>query len=290
LGFVGKSPDARRTVEQLSIGEFSRATRLSQKALRLYDELGLLPPAFVDPENGYRYYDESQLDEARQISRLRQLDVPLAQISALIAMEPSAAAKALSEFWASAETLHGDRRTLAHFLISQLKGEMPVMYDVTTREIPERTLLCLKRHVDGQPAVWDLGKEFIGYFKEKPLPLLDGKAGAPFLIYYSEVNADSDGPVEMCRPIPRDQAEELAREYPALSLRGEPAHEEAAVHMGKGETTEAQWQLAGASIVEWAAQHQRHFSGLGVRIVYFVEPPRTSESVPDLDFAFPLAN
>jgi DNA-binding transcriptional MerR regulator len=277
-------------VEQLSIGEFSKATRLSQKALRLYDELGLLPPAFVDPDNGYRYYDASQLEQARHISRLRQLDVPLAQISALIAMEPQAAAQALSEFWTSAEALHDDRRTLALFLISQLKGEMPIMHDVTTREIPERTLLCLKRHVDGQPAVWDLAKEFIGYFKEQPMPLLEGKAGAPFLIYYSEVNADSDGPVEMCRPIPRDQAEEIAQRYPALSLRVEQAHEEAAVHMGTEETTEAQWQMAGASIVEWAAQHQRQFSGLGVRIVYFVKPPRTSESVPDLDFAFPLAN
>lgn len=277
-------------MEQLSIGEFSKESRLSPKALRLYDELGLLPPAFVDPDNGYRYYDPHQLESARQISRLRQLEVPLAQISALLEMDPRAAAEVLSEFWGNAETLHGDRRALALLLISQLKGEVPAMHDVTTREIPERTLLCLKRHVDDQAAVWSLGKEFIGYFKEQPMPLLEGKAGAMFLIYFGEVNADSDGPVEMCRPIPRDQAEEIAQRYPALSLRVEPAHEEAAVHMGTGETTEAQWQMAGASIVEWASQHQRRFSGLGVRIVYFVEPPRTSESVPDPDFAFPLAN
>ena len=277
-------------MEQFSIGEFSKSTRLSQKALRLYDELGLLPPAFVDPDNGYRYYDRSQLEPARQISRLRQLDVPLAQISALIEMEPQVAAEVLTEFWANAEALHGDRRTLALLLISQLRGEVSVLYDVTTREIPQRSLLCLKRHVDDREAVWALGKEFIGYFREKPMSLLEGKAGAPFLIYYGEVNADSDGPVEMCRPIPQDQAEEIARQYPALTLREEPAHEEAVVNMGKGEATEAQWQMAGASIVAWAEEHQRHFSGLGVRIVYFVEPPRTSESVPDLDFAFPLAN
>ena len=41
----------------LSIGAFARATRLTPKALRLYDELGLLPPAFVDQASGYRFYD-----------------------------------------------------------------------------------------------------------------------------------------------------------------------------------------------------------------------------------------
>ena len=49
----------------LSIGAFARATRLTPKALRLYDELGLLPPAFVDQASGYRFYDPAQLERAR---------------------------------------------------------------------------------------------------------------------------------------------------------------------------------------------------------------------------------
>ena len=40
----------------LTIGAFAKASRLSPKALRLYDELGLLPPARVDPMTGYRLY------------------------------------------------------------------------------------------------------------------------------------------------------------------------------------------------------------------------------------------
>jgi DNA-binding transcriptional MerR regulator len=277
-------------VEQLSIGEFSRATHLSQKALRLYDELGLLPPAYVDPGNGYRYYDVDQLDRARTISRLRQLDVPLAQIHAIVEMEPLAAAAAVAAFWAGAQTLHDGRRTLALYLISQLKGEVPKMYDITTRDIPERTLLCLKRHVDEQAAVWALGKEFIGYVKEQPLPHMAGKEGAMFLVYYGEVNADSDGPVEMCRPIPKDQADELVPRYPKLSLRVERAHTEMAVHMGKGEIPEAEWQAAGDAMLTWAKEQQRRTGDLGVRITYLAEPPRTSESVPDLDFSIALAD
>jgi hypothetical protein len=59
--------------------------------------------------------------------------------------------------------------------------------------------------------------------------------------------------------------------------------------MGTGETTEAQWQMTGQSILTWAGEHQRRPSDLGVRILYYVVPPRTSESLPDLDFSFPLA-
>jgi DNA-binding transcriptional MerR regulator len=59
-------------VDLMSIGEFARLSRLSAKALRLYYELGLLPPAQVDPDSGYRWYAAGQLDNAR----LAQQDQP----------------------------------------------------------------------------------------------------------------------------------------------------------------------------------------------------------------------
>ena len=65
----------------MSIGEFARLSRLSPKALRLYDELGLLPPAEVDPDSGYRWYAAGQLDSARLVASLRQIGLPLAQIT-----------------------------------------------------------------------------------------------------------------------------------------------------------------------------------------------------------------
>ena len=60
----------------LTIGVFATRARLSAKALRLYDSVGLLVPADVDPENGYRRYRESQLATARLIVMLRRLDMP----------------------------------------------------------------------------------------------------------------------------------------------------------------------------------------------------------------------
>jgi protein phosphatase len=57
----------------LSIGAFSRVTRLSQKALRLYGSLDLLPPAWIDPDSGYRYYRSAQVRDARLILPLRSV-------------------------------------------------------------------------------------------------------------------------------------------------------------------------------------------------------------------------
>jgi DNA-binding transcriptional MerR regulator len=68
----------------LSIGQFSRMAWLSIKALRLYDENGLLQPAHVDPTTGYRYYRPAQAPVARAIAILRSLDMPLSEIREVV--------------------------------------------------------------------------------------------------------------------------------------------------------------------------------------------------------------
>ena len=275
-------------MDLLSIGEFARLSRLSPKALRLYDELELLPPARVDPDSGYRFYELGQLDRARLVSSLRQIGVPLAQIKVLLDLEPLVAADHVARFWSEIESDHAARRQLAGRLVARLEGKRSDMVEVVTREIPERRLLCLRRHVAGYPEVWALGKEFVGLLKERPLPALDGRAGAAFLIYHGEVSEDSDGPVEWCRPVPSAEADELAARFPELVLRGEPAHEEAFVALGTAEVSPAQWQVVSDTLFTWAAQQQRQPSELGVRVTYLAPRPRTAGSRPDLDFAVPL--
>ena len=68
----------------LPIGRFARLCRLSVKQLRHYDELGLLAPARVDPDTGYRYYRPGQAREALLIGLLRSLDVPLPEIGRVL--------------------------------------------------------------------------------------------------------------------------------------------------------------------------------------------------------------
>jgi DNA-binding transcriptional MerR regulator len=97
-------------MDLMGIGEFARLSRLSSKALRLHDELGLLPPAHVDASSGYRFYEPAQLEQARLVSASRRLEVPLAEIRVIVGLEPSAAAEHIQEHWAAAAAEHAARR------------------------------------------------------------------------------------------------------------------------------------------------------------------------------------
>jgi protein phosphatase len=110
-------------VGTLTIGAFARAARLSQKALRLYDELGLLRPARVDPVSGYRFYEPSQLERARLVAWLRRIGMPLARIRVVCELSPAAAAREVAAYWARVEADTATRRDLAAFLIDQLQGK-----------------------------------------------------------------------------------------------------------------------------------------------------------------------
>lgn len=68
----------------LSIGEFSRVTGLTIKTIRLYDDNGLLPPASVSEESGYRYYNAACVERARVVKALRELDFSLAEIGQIL--------------------------------------------------------------------------------------------------------------------------------------------------------------------------------------------------------------
>ncbi|MFF3485418.1 MerR family transcriptional regulator [Streptomyces sp. NPDC002701] len=104
----------------LTIGTFAKASRLSPKALRLYDELGLLTPARVDPVTGYRLYAPEQLDQARLVAWLRRLGMPLARIRQVCTLDAGQAAQEIRAFWVQAEADTAARRDLATFLIDHL--------------------------------------------------------------------------------------------------------------------------------------------------------------------------
>jgi len=73
----------------LRIGTFSRRGRVSVKALRHYEAIGLLKPAHVDGATGYRYYEPSQLDDLHRLMVLRALGLPLERIRVLLQDDPS---------------------------------------------------------------------------------------------------------------------------------------------------------------------------------------------------------
>jgi DNA-binding transcriptional MerR regulator len=272
----------------VSIGEFSRLSRLSPKALRLYDELGLLVPAHVDAATGYRWYADTQLDQARLVALLRRIGVPLAQIRVMLALDPRSAAEQIRDYWAGAEMEHAAQRELVGYLVDRLHGKKPAMYEVNVRDIPARSLLSLLRRAH-QDELLEVAREFfIHRMARSGVARVDGIAGAPFTIYHGEVSGDSDGPVEFCWPVPADQATEIAAGFPELTLRTEPAHQEAFVGQGKPGmwANGADIEVAIEALIAWASEHQRQPSG-GVRSL-LVFNPASQGAGPDCEFAVAL--
>jgi DNA-binding transcriptional MerR regulator len=74
----------------MSIGIFSFRSGLSIPALRHYDEVGLLPPAFVDPQTGYRRYHVDQIRAARLICGLRAADLPIEEVQRVVGLDDAA--------------------------------------------------------------------------------------------------------------------------------------------------------------------------------------------------------
>jgi DNA-binding transcriptional MerR regulator/effector-binding domain-containing protein len=77
------------------VGDFSRATHLSVKTLRHYHQVGLLEPAAVNPDTGYRYYSAGQIPIAQVIRRLRDLEMPVADVKAVLAAPDTGGRNAL---------------------------------------------------------------------------------------------------------------------------------------------------------------------------------------------------
>ena len=112
----------------LSIGRFARLTGLTVGALRHYDELGLLHPADTDRFTGYRRYRRAQLETARTIARLRDLEVPLDEIREVLAMDDPAEQRRRLAVHRARIVARSDRLTrLLHVVGRMTDGKDPIM-------------------------------------------------------------------------------------------------------------------------------------------------------------------
>jgi DNA-binding transcriptional MerR regulator len=84
--------ESQRTGEAIiGIGDFALLTGLSVTRLRRYHDLGVLVPARVDSQSGYRSYAPEQIELGRRVSHLRQMDLPLGDVARVVASAESAA-------------------------------------------------------------------------------------------------------------------------------------------------------------------------------------------------------
>ncbi|HEV2504753.1 MAG TPA: MerR family transcriptional regulator [Mesorhizobium sp.] len=183
------------TRSHLLAGRFGAATRLSPKALRLYAEHGLLVPAHVDPQTGYRYYAAEQAPRARLIARLRQLGLPMARIAGLLELSPQARAIELRTWLEAQNERLFDHAELVEAMARHAGAATPPLA-IALREVAATKVVSRRRSV----SVVDLD----GYMAEAQADIrahltASGLAhDGPMSVHHHDLTTrDNEGPVEV---------------------------------------------------------------------------------------------
>ncbi|WP_345561324.1 MerR family transcriptional regulator [Streptomyces plumbiresistens] len=276
----------------LTIGAFAARARLSAKALRLYDRLGLLAPAHVDEVSGYRYYRADQVERARLVAMLRRLDMPLARIAEVVEAAETEGADRLAAYWADVEARVAGQRTLVEYLRGRLSGRSSELYgkfEIETVDVPAQVVITETRHTlaDELPA-WigaSLGR------LEVAARECGGVTAAPFVVYHSEVSMESDGPAESCVPVADEAA---ARAWAAgrgrrweAGVRVEPARRLAYTRISKAQVAHPQILAAFEAVEAWMEREGLEYDG-PCREIYFADWDAAGAEDPVCDVAFPV--
>jgi DNA-binding transcriptional MerR regulator/effector-binding domain-containing protein len=193
---------ADRPAGLFSIGQFSRLTGLTLKAIRLYHERGLLPPSWVDASSGYRYFTDRDVERARAIARLRGLELSLSEIEELFAgYEDSAGTLGFLE--AQRQRIAARRQHLgrvARELDRMIRAERDALARLAhaPAEIVELTLaplLVASLRWKGTYAETGrmLGRLYRAYGRYA--------TAAPLNLYYDDEHKDEEADIESCLPV-----------------------------------------------------------------------------------------
>ena len=145
-----------RTRGLLTIGAFSRVSGLTVKALRHYDEIGLLEPWQVDPDTGYRHYALQQARDAEAIRRLRSLDLPLDEVRGLVRADAGLLRERLAAHRAHIEGRAVQTRRILVELGRLIEGKEPLVpegekleieFELDVKHVPERRLALMRERV-----------------------------------------------------------------------------------------------------------------------------------------------
>jgi effector-binding domain-containing protein len=264
-------------VTLMPIGRFAKASRLSVRSLRNYDDAGLLPAAFVDPGSGYRYYGVEQLARASVIRTLRSLDVGLPAIAEFLAAEDPGAVLAshLAELNARRDQLDRVIGRVVHLLQTR---ELIMETGIAVKDVPAQRVAAFRCSAT-QAEIFQAIPDGFG----KVLAVLGDvtPAGIPFALFHAFPDADTAGEVSMCVPIGPQHVIEAGGDVEVLDL---PASAMAAVvHRGPYEDMAEAY----AAIASWI--HVRGHAILGPsREIYLNSPADAGQDDLQTEIQWPI--
>ena len=235
---------AARSRAGLTIGEFATLTRLSVRTLRRYHAAQLLEPATVDPATGYRYYAPEQIPTAQVIYRLRQLDVPLAEIESILATDdPQQRTEVIAGHLRRLED-ELDRTQAAVISLRRLLRPDPDEFGIELRSAPARTVVAIKGHVQLDDCLEWYDSAMAELDAEFPAAERSGPPGGHFA---NEMFTGGAGEMAVYRPVraPRASGRIQVVELPATELA-------VTVHPGPHDDIDVTYGRLGAWVVEHA--------------------------------------
>jgi DNA-binding transcriptional MerR regulator len=239
----------------LTIGEFSRATHLSVKALRHYHDMGVLEPAAIDASSGYRSYGAEQVASAQVIRRLRDLGMPLDSIRTVLAAPGLAERnREIAAHLARMERQLEQTQSAVSSLRALLSGPAPRPV-IEFRTIPAVTALVIAEVVDGAETVaWGTG---VFAELEEALKATGLEAAGPFgALFPGEFFEIARSEVTVFAPVtlPAGQARQPERHVSGRVHLREVAGIEAAVamHPGPASETDRTYGALGTVVAERA--------------------------------------
>ncbi len=248
----------------MPIGKFARVTRLSVKALRNYDRLGLLTPAYVDPNSGYRYYRLDQMRRADAVRTLRIADVPLSSIADILD-GPDPEKVLLSHLETLARQRDEQERKLRYLERLICKKDFTMQYDVAIKEIENQIISSHRTETTYEGVFAAIPEGFDTVFRRLQQADVE-PSGIPFTIFHQPPDAEGPGVVEMCIPVAG-----AAAAIPTAEIAGGPVA--AVVHKGPYD----EMGPAHEALANWIHEHGHRTVG-PTREIYLNHP---SEVEPD---------
>jgi DNA-binding transcriptional MerR regulator/effector-binding domain-containing protein len=210
-----RSSKSKAETDMFTIGEFSKLSGLTVKTLRFYHEEGLLVPAFVDPDTGYRYYHERQIETARGIAYLRNLEFSIGDIKQLLSREDEAGLldvleRQRSQIKEQIKRLQRTVRSLDQFITEERQGQAmaETLDDVQEKNV--ETVLVAGIRMKGRYSECGQGFARLGRGFGRLI------CGKPLLLHYDAEYREDDADFEACLPIRQPKLVEGAsvRELP----------------------------------------------------------------------------
>ena len=187
----------------LKIGDFSRLSRVSVKALRYYDEIGLLKPVEVDRFTGYRYYSAEQLPRLNRIVALKDLGLSLVEVSKLLDENLTAdrvAAILRARQSDLEQQMQDNQRQLAKLgeWLTALEKEVKMpAYEVTVKKVDRLMVVSVRDVIPTYGDVGPLYGELFGYLGSQGISPM----GPPLAICHDDEYREKDVDMEAAVPV-----------------------------------------------------------------------------------------